>query len=110
MSKKVAPPQYQTLVRDMGFDPDTVPVAEFKTEFEPWDLDKQYPPTVGELLAHLSTPQEDTDADAEREEEADEAWGGGRPVPGGPEDGEPVGTEQEADVDQDAGGTPPVSA
>ena len=97
-------PVYKELVSAMSFDPDQTP----KTQFTEWDLDQTYPPTVGELVGYLSrhavSDQEESDGQQQEGEQAPQAGGGGEHVPGGPEDGGPVGADGSDHLDQDAGG------
>jgi hypothetical protein len=93
-------PVYKELVSTMGFDPATV--ASF--DFADWDLEQTYPPTVGELVGQLSRhrmpEQEETDAG----QGSSEALGSGESVPGGSQDGDAVGTDEENRLAQDPGG------
>lgn len=107
---RIPPPEYRTLTGDMGFDPG----EQFDgLEWVPWDLEKTYPLTVGELVGSIG--QRIMPTLIEQMEEDDEggtpsdAGGGGPAVPSGPQDGDPVGGIGQDRVDQDPGGAPALS-
>ena len=121
---KQDPPVYLSVVAGMGFDPGNAP----NTTFQDWGLDQTYPPTVGELVGHLTDEltqrvqaadnwcvaplQEETDdpqgGATDTGGEASTPGGSGGPVPGEPEDGDPVGGPEKDRGDQDPGGAPQV--
>lgn len=102
---KTSPPLYSQLVREMSWDPgDPFPIEEP----DPWGLDEKYPPTVGELILATQVVKTEENDGGQEQTEASEAIGGGGDVPGGSEDGDPVGTDGSDPVDPDAGGASPV--
>lgn len=117
MSKQ-DPPVYRKLVSSMAFDP--FGLAPAQLDWEPWQLDDQYKPSVGELVGTLAgrlmptLEMEEVQGDQEgagatARGDAVAPGGSGQVVPGELEDGDPLGGFGEDRGDQDPGRSSQVS-
>jgi hypothetical protein len=55
MTSETELPMFEEIKQHMNFDPDAQVLVPFIKDH--WYLDEQYPPSVGELIAHLETEE-----------------------------------------------------